>query len=183
MGAKRWSKISLAANQARSAIYRVNSHRNERSLADYEVGDENEQRLISSIISSEGQASATNAVPSECWPFLRSGKQAVDEWKAVDDNHYFYGCQVTINYQLSQKFADPRCNVSQAQSVVGDCWSLIDKPVKKEKKLSVFRTEIHRRVQLHHCCVWMGMMFVQSHDNNNNFFAPWIKFSLQYKGK
>ena len=42
-----------AANQPRSAIIGVTGHTNERSLADYEEGDEKEQRLISSIISAE----------------------------------------------------------------------------------------------------------------------------------
>ena len=40
-----------AANQPRSAIIGVTGHTNERSLADYEEGDEKEQRVISSIIS------------------------------------------------------------------------------------------------------------------------------------
>ena len=38
-----------AANQPRAAIIGVTGHTNECSLADYEEGDENEQRLISSI--------------------------------------------------------------------------------------------------------------------------------------
>ena len=42
-----------AANQPRSAIIGVTGHTNKRSLADYEEGDEKEQRLISSIISAE----------------------------------------------------------------------------------------------------------------------------------
>ncbi|KAK3732358.1 hypothetical protein QZH41_006621 [Actinostola sp. cb2023] len=42
-----------AANLPRSAIIGVTGHTNERSLADYEEGDENEQRAISSIISGE----------------------------------------------------------------------------------------------------------------------------------
>ena len=49
-----------AANQPRSAIIGVTGHTNEHSLAVYEEGDENEQRLISSIISSAGQASTSN---------------------------------------------------------------------------------------------------------------------------
>ena len=49
-----------AANQPRSAIIGVTGHTKEGSLADYEEGDENEQRLISSIISSDGQASTSN---------------------------------------------------------------------------------------------------------------------------
>ena len=49
-----------AANQPRSAIIGVTGYTNKRSLADYEEGNENEQRLISSIISSAGQASTSN---------------------------------------------------------------------------------------------------------------------------
>ena len=39
-----------AVNQPCSAIIGITGHTNERSLADYEEGDENEQQLISSII-------------------------------------------------------------------------------------------------------------------------------------
>ena len=39
-----------AATQPRPAIIGVTGHTNERSLADYEEGDDNEQRLISSVI-------------------------------------------------------------------------------------------------------------------------------------
>lgn len=39
-------KLELA-NQDRSAIFGVKGHINERSLSDYEAGDENQQRLIS----------------------------------------------------------------------------------------------------------------------------------------
>jgi len=67
-----------AANQPRAAIIGVTGHTKERSLADYEEGDENEQRLISSIISSDGQAKTTPS-SSECWPFLCCGKHADDE--------------------------------------------------------------------------------------------------------
>ena len=52
-----------AANQSWSAIIDVTGHTNERSLADYEEGDEQEQRQISSIISAEcatAQSSSTN---------------------------------------------------------------------------------------------------------------------------
>lgn len=33
----------------------------------------------------------------------------------------FHGCQVTINYQLSQKFPEPRGNVPQAEPIADDC--------------------------------------------------------------
>ena len=73
-----------AANQPRSAIIiGVTGHTNEHSLADYEEGDENEQRLISSIISSAGQASTSNQRrPLQnvaFWPFLCCGKHDDDE--------------------------------------------------------------------------------------------------------
>ena len=38
----------------------VTGHTNERSLADYEDGDENEQRVISSITSAESAAAQSN---------------------------------------------------------------------------------------------------------------------------
>jgi len=48
------------ANQPRSAFIGVTGHTNERSVADYEEGDENhEQRLISSI---NQPINSTNAV-------------------------------------------------------------------------------------------------------------------------
>ena len=50
-----------ASNQPRSAIIRVTGHTSERSLADYEEGDEAEQRQISSIISSPVCQQAQNS--------------------------------------------------------------------------------------------------------------------------
>ena len=50
-----------ASNQPRSAIIGVTGHANERSLADYEEGDENEQRQISSILSAPMGLLATQA--------------------------------------------------------------------------------------------------------------------------
>ena len=47
-------KKLTASNQPRSAIIGVTRHTSERSLSDYEEGDEAEQREISSIISSSG---------------------------------------------------------------------------------------------------------------------------------
>ena len=49
-----------AASQPRSAFIGVTGHTSECSLADYEEGNEKEQQLISSIISSEPQASTLN---------------------------------------------------------------------------------------------------------------------------
>lgn len=112
-----------AANQPRSAIIGVTGHTNERSLADYEEGDENEQRLISSIISSDGQASTSN----QRRPLQNVGLSSdventlmMNEERLTTINN-FHGCQVTINYQLSQKFPEPRCSVPQAESIADDC--------------------------------------------------------------
>ena len=112
-----------AANQPRSAIIGVTGHTNERSLADYEEGDENEQRLISSIISSDGQANTSN----QRRPLQNVGlSSAVENTLMMNEERLttinnFHGCQVTINYQLSQKFPEPRCSVPQAESIADDC--------------------------------------------------------------
>jgi len=52
-----------ASNQPRSAIIGVTGHTSERSLADYEEGDEAEEREISSIISSPGGQQVQNSRP------------------------------------------------------------------------------------------------------------------------
>jgi len=112
-----------AANQPRSAIIGVTGHTNERSLADYEEGDENEQRLISSVISSDGQANTSN----QRRPLQNVGlSSAVENTLMMNEERLttinnFHGCQVTINYQLSQKFPEPRCSVPQAESIADDC--------------------------------------------------------------
>ena len=49
---KKLVKKLKASNQSRSAIIGVTGHTSERSLADWEEGDEAEQRQILSIISS-----------------------------------------------------------------------------------------------------------------------------------
>ena len=92
-----------AANQPCSAIIGVTGHTNKCSLADYEEGDENEQRLISSIISSDGQASTSN----QCCPLENVGLSCtvgntlmMNEERLMTINN-FHVCQVTINYQLS----------------------------------------------------------------------------------
>ena len=75
-----------AANQPRSAIIGVTCHTNERPLADYEEGDDNEQRLISLInflnflkLSRSGKHVQSTPSSSKCWPFLCCGKHADDE--------------------------------------------------------------------------------------------------------
>ena len=113
-----------AANQPRSAIIGVTGHTNERSLADYEEGDENEQRLISSIISSDDKASTSNQVRRPLENIGLSSTMANtlmmnEEWMMTVNN--FHGCQVTINYQLSQKLAGPKSNAPQAESIADNC--------------------------------------------------------------
>jgi len=49
-----------AVNQPRSTIIGVTGHTNEHSFADHEEGNENEQRLIFSIISSDAQVRTSN---------------------------------------------------------------------------------------------------------------------------
>jgi len=112
-----------AANQPRSAIIGVTGHTNERSLADYEEGDENEQRLISLIISSDGQATMSNQRRPLQNVGLSSGVEntlMMNEERLTTVNN-FHSCQVTIKYQLSQKFPEPRCSVPQAESIADDC--------------------------------------------------------------
>ena len=84
-----------ASNQPRSAIIGVTGHTSERSLADYEEGDENEQRQISSIIS------GINAVqPSvEAAPRQPLATRSFEPGNQMITVNHFHGCQVTINYQ------------------------------------------------------------------------------------
>ena len=85
------------ATQPRSAIIGVTDHTNERSLADYEEGDEKEQRLISSIISAESAtAQSSRAVANT---FL------MNDQRSATVNH-FHGCQVTINYNIARKLGN-----------------------------------------------------------------------------
>ena len=113
-----------AANQPRSAIIGVTGHTNERSLADYEEGDENEQRLTSTIIISDGQASTSNQVRRPLENIGLSSTMAntlmMNEERMMTVNN-FHGCQVTINYQLSQMLAGPKSNTPQAESIADNC--------------------------------------------------------------
>ena len=92
-----------AAHQPLSAIIGVTGHTNERSLADYEEGDENEQRLISSIISAEAQTGQIHRHPLEIIGVNSAVLNTVmmNEEKMMTVNH-FHGCQVTINYQFGE---------------------------------------------------------------------------------
>ena len=66
----------------------------------------------------------------------------------------FHHCQVIINYQLKQKFPEPRWNVPQVEPIADDCQTLIDKPVKNFHPLELQSlTDI--RVQFHHSCVML----------------------------
>ena len=111
------------ANQPRSAIIGVTGHTNEGFLADNEEGDENEQRLISSITSSVGQARTSNQRRPPQNVGLSSSEEntlMTNEEQLMTINN-FHGCKVTINYQLSQKFSEPKCNVPQAEPIADNC--------------------------------------------------------------
>ena len=83
-------------NQPRSAIIGVAGHTSERSLADYEEGDEAEQRQISSIISSPVGEKVQNFRPVLfCLPIQHN--RAATQACPIAVSH-FHGCQVTINY-------------------------------------------------------------------------------------
>jgi len=92
-----------ASNQPRSAIIGVTGHTSERSLADYEEGDEAEQREISSIISSSGgqpefpsRILVQNSRPVLSSLPIQHNQTATPASQTVV--HHFHGCQVTINY-------------------------------------------------------------------------------------
>ena len=77
----------------------VNSHTNERSVADYE-GDENEQQLISSIISAEALTGQIHRYQLERIGVNSAVSNTVmNEERMMTVNH-FHGCQVTINCQF-----------------------------------------------------------------------------------
>ena len=99
-----------AANQPKSAFIGVTGHTNERSLADYEEGDEKEQRLICSIISAECATAQSRRVrqPLER---LDAVKTAMANTFLINDKRsatvkHFHGCQVTINYNFASKLGN-----------------------------------------------------------------------------
>ena len=99
-----------AANQPRSVIISVTGHTNERSLADYEEGDEKEQRLISSIISAECATAQSSRVrqPLERLDAVNTAVAntfLMNDERSVTVNH-FHGCQVTINYNITSKLGN-----------------------------------------------------------------------------
>ena len=70
----------------------------------------------------------------------------------------FHGCQVTINYQLSQKFPEPKCNVPQPEPIADNCRTLFDKPVKNFHPLEPRLTDIQVQFYSKSC-----VMFERSH--------------------
>ena len=99
-----------AANQPRSAIIGVTGHTNERSLADYEEGNEKEQRLVFSIISAECVTAQSSRVrqPLERLDALNTAVAntfLMNDQRSATVNH-FHGCQVTINYNIASKLGN-----------------------------------------------------------------------------
>ena len=99
-----------AANQPRSAIIGVTGHTNERSLADYEEGDEKEERLISSIISAECATAQSSRVrqPLERLDAVNTAVAntfLMNDERSATVNH-FHGCQITINYNIASKLGN-----------------------------------------------------------------------------
>ena len=87
------------SNQPRTAIIGVIGHTSERSLADYEEGDEAEQRQISSIISSPVSPvcqQVQNSRPVLSSLPIQHNHTATPACQTVV--HHFHSCQVTINY-------------------------------------------------------------------------------------
>ena len=72
--------LEKASIQPLSAISGVIGHKNERSLANYKEGDENEQRLISNHkLSRSAKHIQPTPSSSKCWPFLCCGKHDDDK--------------------------------------------------------------------------------------------------------
>ena len=99
-----------AANQPTSAIIGVKGHTNERSLADYEVGDEKEQRLISSIISVECATAQSSRVRQPLERLDAVNTAMANTFLMHDERsatvYHFHGCQVTINYNIASKLGN-----------------------------------------------------------------------------
>ena len=87
-------KKMKASNHPRRAIFGVTDHTSERSMADYEEGDEAEQRQISSIISSHLSQQIQNSRPVLSSLPIQHNHPACQTMTV----HHFHGCQVTINY-------------------------------------------------------------------------------------
>ena len=85
-----------ASNQPRSAIIGVTGHTSEQSLEDYEEGDEEEQRQISSILSAPVCQQDHNSRPVPSSFPIQHNQTATPACQTVV--HHFHGCQVTTNY-------------------------------------------------------------------------------------
>lgn len=83
-----------ASYQPRSAMIGVTGSTCECSLADYEEGDETEQREITSIISSPFCQPLENPRPVLSSLPIQQNYPASQTMTV----HFFHGCQVTINY-------------------------------------------------------------------------------------
>ena len=83
-----------ASYQPRSAMIGVTGSACECSLADYEEGDETEQREITSIISSPFCQPFENPRPVLFSLPIQQNYPASQTMTV----HFFHGCQVTINY-------------------------------------------------------------------------------------
>ena len=96
-------------------------------------------------------------------------KMMMNEEQLMTINN-FHGCQVTINYQLSQKFPEPRCNVLRAEP-------LIDMPVKNFHPLEQRPTDI--RVQFHQSCVMLERSHVcKSNQLHVTKFVCYVKCGI-----
>ena len=90
----------------------MTGHTNERSLADYEKGDEKEQRLISSIISAECAKAQSSRVrqPLERLDAVNiavANTFLMNDERSATFNH-FHGCQATINYNIASKLGNAK---------------------------------------------------------------------------
>ena len=97
------------------AIIGVTGHANERSLEDYDEGDENEQWDISSIISAECAMAQSSRVRQ---PLERLDAERLDAVNTAVANtflmndersatfNHFHGCQVTINHNIASKLGN-----------------------------------------------------------------------------
>ena len=123
--AKRWWRNLKLPTNTRSAIIGVTGHTNERSLANYEDGDENEQRLISSIIKSVDQARTSiqrRPLQNVALSSAVAGKHTDDDWSAVDGNQQF--SRLSSNHQLPAQPNVSRTEVQCSKNRTDCSWLL-----------------------------------------------------------
>ena len=89
-------KKMKASNQQRSAVIGVTGHSSKRPLANYEEGDEAEQRQISSIISPPVGQQVQNSRPVLSSLPIQHNCTATPACQTVV--YHFHGYQMTINY-------------------------------------------------------------------------------------